>query len=158
MSTMTKTAPKFVTVIGTFGRMPVERITNGGHPVANSVLFDNNRPEGQRAVSLVAYGSAIAKMKEMEVGDLVMVRGRIEERTWTNGGKSGTETVVTLANSGTKVLSKKGAGKPQQGEPEQKAAAPSTETVAPVADNVTNAPARKRARKPQQAMPEKQAA
>jgi single-stranded DNA-binding protein len=106
--TQTTAAAMFVTVIGTIGQEPTTRTLSDGKPVANAVLYDNRRPEGDRAYSLAAFGSAVPLLQDMHVGDLVMIRARLTERPWERDGKSGVERFLTLAAKGTKVLSRKG--------------------------------------------------
>src|SRR5689334_9861228 len=98
----------FKSHVGTFGSSEiVVRTHSTDQRVAIGVMFDNQLPEGNRAITITAFGSGIATLMTMSKGDLVLVRGRYFEKPWQRGDKSGVERVLVLANRGTKILSHK---------------------------------------------------
>jgi single-stranded DNA-binding protein len=113
----------FKSHVGTFGSSEIViRTTSSGQRVANAVMFDNQLPQGNRAITITAFGSAIDTLLKMAKGDLVLVRGRYFEKPWERNGKAGVERVLVMANRGTKILSHKGQGKPAAAAEEKKAA------------------------------------
>jgi single-strand DNA-binding protein len=114
-----------VLVMGHLGADPEVRYSKAGKAVANCRIATSYKPQqGEEQTtwhSIVAFGAMADQLQGCRKGDLVMVSGRLQERSWEDKAGNQRKSMEIVASVLVRAQWSKGEGTPRES---SRAAAP----------------------------------